>query len=93
MMKTLNLNKPVKLLDGTSMQDETGDVLVGKVLANYLVNAQSDDPMKVFGWCQKLYAGDAIELDASDVNKFKSLVTGLKVSDLLKAQVLSELLQ
>lgn len=91
-LDTIELNSPLLMLDGSPMKDESGDLItIGKVVANNLVNAQSDDPLKVFGWCQALYAGKPIELDASDLKKFESMVKSLKVGDLLKAQALQRL--
>jgi len=91
-MTTIELNAPILMLDGSPMQEASGEpVIIGKVIANNLVNAQSDDPIKVFGWCQALYEGKPLELDASDLKKFETMIKSLKVGDLLKAQVLQRL--
>lgn len=85
----LDLNIDVKNLDGTPMLDGENPVKLGKALASQLAQSQTDDPLKTWTWATKLHAGEAIELDPSDVAKFRTTVMSLtQASDMLKAQVL-----
>ncbi|MEY4332360.1 MAG: hypothetical protein RLZZ196_1098 [Bacteroidota bacterium] len=82
----INMNIPILGLDGKELPDAN----VGKLIAQTLVNTPKGDALKFFGWAQKLYAGSALELDASDTETLKNFI---KESDsitiLAKAQALA----
>ena len=58
----VNLNKPMRSLDGSDHQSET----LGKVLATYIVSQSKGDALKMYSWAMKLYEGKELELDKAD---------------------------
>lgn len=87
----LDFNQNLKSLDATDVKDETGAVLsLGKLLAGQLVSANKGDALKYFGWAQKTYAGETLELDKSDETTLKDFIKNNEVLTVLaKAQLLS----
>jgi hypothetical protein len=86
----VNLNIPVKNIDGTVIEGQT----VGQILANALVTQSKGDVLKIYGWGINLAANEPLELDESDKQLFKTMVTDLEtVTILLKGPVLQELLK
>ncbi len=68
----LNLNKKFKNVDGSEMEENS----MGRILANALAGIKSKniDSIKAMGWCDKLYHGNAIEIDLSDLNNLEKFV-------------------
>jgi hypothetical protein len=96
-LNSYDFNRPLVGLDGQPMPVSPQDpstVMLGQILSNMLVQSQSNDPIKVWGWAQKMYRGEPLLLDESDREKLSGLIMGLKTAaDLLKAQALTVLRQ
>lgn len=86
----LDFNQTLKGLDGSEALNEKGETLtVGKLLAAQLASANKGDALKLFGWAQKLHAGDALDLDKSDESTLKEFIKGSEsLTVLAKAQML-----
>lgn len=81
----LDLNVPIKNLDGENI----ADITIGKQIANALVSVSKGDALKYYDWAVKLNKGEAIEVDRTDLNKIKEFVENSEVfTILLKAQAL-----
>lgn len=87
----LDFNQTLKGLDGSAVQDVDGkDVTVGKLLAGQLASANKGDALKMFTWAQKVYNGEALDLDPSDTTTLKDFVKNNEAMTVLaKAQMLS----
>lgn len=82
----LDLNKSIIGLDGKEIPDSN----IGKLMASMLVNTSKGDPLKYFHWAQKLYAGEKLELDPSDVEILKAFIRdNEQMTILAKAQALA----
>ncbi len=93
-MNTINLNLPLKALDGTPVMEGLNELNLGKSLAGCLIQGQSKDPLKTYEICMKLSAGDEVQLDSSDLEAFKKLIKENPLAtDLLKGQALLEILK
>lgn len=86
----LDFNQALKGLDGKEVLNEKDEPLtVGKLLASQLAGASKGDALKLFGWAQKLYAGETLELDKSDEGTLKEFIKGCdSLTVLAKAQML-----
>lgn len=86
----LDFNKALKGLDGTDVKDEKNESLpVGKLLASQLASANKGDALKMFTWAQKVYAGEALDLDKSDEGTLKEFIkSNEQMTVLAKAQLL-----
>lgn len=86
----LDFNKALNGLDGKPLKgDEGKDLTVGRLLSGFLASHTKGDALKFFGWAQKLYNGEPIDLDESDKETLKEFVKnheGLTI--LAKAQIL-----
>ena len=85
-----DFNVTLKNLSGEVIKSETGgDQTVGKLLASTLANTNKGNAMKYFGWAQKLWNCETINLDKADK---KSLYEFIEQCDTLtnlgKAQIL-----
>lgn len=80
------MNVPILGLDGKELPESN----VGKLIAQVLVQSNRGDALKIWHWSQKLYAGEALDLDPSDRETLKNLI---KENDTLtvlsKAQALA----
>lgn len=87
----LDFNQTLKGLDGQPVKDEKDqEITLGKMLANQLAFSNKGDALKVFGWAQKIYAGEPLELDKSDESALKSLIKeNEQLTNAAKAQLLS----
>jgi hypothetical protein len=87
----LDFNQPLKGLDGTEIKDEKNEVItLGKMLAGQLASASKGDALKLFGWAQKTYNGESLELDKSDEDTLKEFIKSNEHLTVLgKAQLLS----
>lgn len=86
----LDFNKALKGLDGQEVKDEKNESLpVGKLLASQLASANKGDALKMFTWAQKVYAGEALDLDKSDEGTLKEFIkSNEQMTVLAKAQLL-----
>lgn len=86
----LDFNVALKGLDGQDVVDEKNEpVRVGKLLAGQLAFSNKGDALKMFHWAQKMYAGEALDLDKSDESTLKEFIkTNESLTVLAKAQIL-----
>jgi hypothetical protein len=81
----LYLNFDLKDLAGNPIPDAN----CGKAVATALSQNAEGDALKYWGWATKLYQGEVLDLDASDVQTLKGFITTSKtLTVLLKGQVL-----
>lgn len=62
MKKLTGLTKPVDDLDGNPIPGET----VGKMMANVLARAQSDDPVRAMMIAMQIYKEKSVDLEDAD---------------------------
>lgn len=88
---TLDFTGLLKGLDGQPIKDEKNeDITLGKLLANQLAFTGKGDALKLFSWAQKMYNGEALELDKSDEGTLKELIkNNEQLTVLAKAQMLT----
>ena len=85
----INLNKPLLGLDGVPIEDATGPILIGKLLANALMQAKSEAPMKTLDWARKLWLGAPLDLDKQDTSLFRKLIDECTtMTDMVRGQIL-----
>lgn len=87
----LDFNQTLKGLDGQEVKDADGSgITLGKLLSGLLASANKGDALKLFTWAQKLYNGEALDLDPSDSSTLKEFVkNNEQLTVLAKAQLLS----
>lgn len=87
----LDFNGTLKGLDGKEIKDEKDEVItLGKMLANQLAFTGKGDALKMFNWAQKMYNGEALDLDKSDEGVLKEFIkSNEQLTVLAKAQLLS----
>ena len=87
----LDFNGTLKGLDGKEVLDEKSEVItLGKMLANQLAFTGKGDALKLFNWAQKMYNGEALDLDKSDEGVLKEFIkNNEQLTILAKAQLLS----
>lgn len=87
----LDFNTSMKGLDGTEVKDMDGtSITLGKLLASQLASSNKGDALKLFTWAQKVYNGEALDLDPSDETTLKEFIKGNEsLTVLAKAQLLS----
>jgi hypothetical protein len=87
----LDFNQTLKGLDGTEVKDMDGtSITLGKLLSSQLASANKGDALKMFTWAQKVYNGDALDLDPSDESTLKEFIKSNEALTVLaKAQLLS----
>ncbi len=95
----LDFNKPALTLEGKPYKEivsENGqqvitenDLILGKIIANNLVNSpEPGDLYKLTDWGKSLYAGEVLELDKPDTDKFKKIIEDSKTTiRLIKRQM------
>lgn len=66
----LNFNFHLVGLDGVEIKN--GEA--GKIIASALANSTKGDPLKYWDWANKLYRGESLDLDPSDVAKLKTFI-------------------
>lgn len=82
----LNFDKKFKDLSG---KEVTSQGTLGQFLANALSGENKGDPIKIYGWALKLYAGETIDLDKSDQAKLKAIIESSEsMTVMAKAQLL-----
>lgn len=75
----LNLNIPLTQIDGTPIPGKT----VGQFLAESIVSQAKGDVIKLYGWGIKLAANEPLELDESDRQMLKDVVTNSEAMTIL----------
>lgn len=85
-----DFNKPLQNLAGDPVLDEKDKPLtIGKVLGNALVSGAKGDALKFWGWGQKLYNAQKIDLDKSDHRTIKDFIEQCEtITILAKGQML-----
>lgn len=85
-----DFNKEIKNLAGDPLLDEKGKpVTAGKILANALVSGAKGDALKFWGWGQKLYNAQKIDLDKADQRTITEFVENSEtITILAKGQIL-----
>ncbi len=72
----LNFNQPLLQLDGTPFKEGDQDTLLCKVLATALTFiTEGIEPLKALDWMVKLQQGEVLDLDRTDQEKLKKLIT------------------
>ena len=86
----LNLNFPIKGLDGQPLKDKDNkEIFACQLLANQIANRPNGDVLKLFGWAQKLYNKVPLSLDKSDEKTLRELIeTNEQMTILVKGQLL-----
>lgn len=87
----LDFNGSLLGLDGQPVKDEAKqEITLGKMLANQIAFSGKGDALKLFGWAQKMYAGETLDLDATDTETLKTLIKdNEQLTILAKAQLLN----
>lgn len=82
----INLNKSIIDLSGKEIEGSN----LGQLLAQMLASASTkENAVKMYYWAQKLYVGEEIDLDPSDLSILKSFVeNNEQLTVLAKAQIL-----
>jgi hypothetical protein len=84
-MKTIDLNKSIKDLDGKEIEGSN----LGKLVAQMLVTSSKGDALKFMAWALKLHAGETLELDPSDKETLRNFIKDHEQLTILsKAQML-----
>lgn len=84
-MTTINLNKPIKDLDGKEIEGSN----LGQLVAQMLVTSTKGDALKYMSWAMKLHAKETLELDPSDKETLKNFIKDHEQLTILsKAQML-----
>lgn len=95
-MVKIDLSAPLTGINGKQLISEETQkpvvTTVGVTLANYLLNSEQTEPVKVLDWCRKLDKNEPIELDKTDAEKFRKACDSLKMSVLIKGQVIEALM-
>ncbi len=87
-LKKIDLNFPFLGLDGKEIPDTNA----GKFLGNALAHNNKGDAVKQFGIATRLYTGEPIELDKSDIDMIIEFVKSSDgFSNLSEAQILAVL--
>lgn len=85
----INLNVQVKDIEGEVLKDEVDKpLLLNKVLAQHLSRKSDGDALKLFFWAKKLYEGEELDMDVSDLQMFKAAIQSLPLFALVKGQAL-----
>lgn len=85
----LDFNKPIKGLDGNSVKDSNGELILGKLLSEQLAFSNKGDALKLFNWAQKIYNGESLDIDKSDEATLKEFIKNNEnFTILVKAQLL-----
>lgn len=84
-MTTIDLNKPIKDLDGKEIEGSN----LGQLVAQMLVTSTKGDALKYMSWAMKLHAKETLELDPSDKETLKNFIKDHEQLTILsKAQML-----
>jgi hypothetical protein len=82
----INLNKSIVDLSGKEIEGSN----LGQLLSQMLASASTkENAVKMYYWAQKLYSGEELDLDPSDLSILKSFVeSNEQLTVLAKAQIL-----
>lgn len=84
-MKKIDLDFNLKNLLG----EEIKDGHAGKIVAETLASAADGDALKNWGWANKFYKREPVDLDRSDFDKLKNFIESHKgLPAITKAQIL-----
>ena len=78
---TIELNEPIKDLDGKPMVPD--GLTVGKVLGNVLVNQPEGNAVKFYEWAMSWHKGQIVEVDTSDWDLIYKFVENNKTLNVL----------
>jgi hypothetical protein len=82
----INLNKSIVDLSGKEIEESNLGQLVSQLLAS---SSSKENTIKMYYWAQKLYAGEELDLDPTDLSILKSFIEGNEqLTILAKAQIL-----
>jgi len=83
-------NIDLKDLDGKPLKDATGkNETAGRLLARTLASQSKGDALKLFGWAQKIWNCEKLDLDNADQKTLNEFVENSEVMTVLaKAQIL-----
>lgn len=85
----INLNKNLNGLDGKELNDSN----IGKIVATALASSTQGDALKMMSWATKLYNGEELDLDPSDLITFKEFInSNQNFTVLLKCRILETLI-
>lgn len=86
----LNFDKPFVGLNGSPISDTNQ----GETLATALsesIGAKENDSLKFWGWAQKIYKKEEVDLDLADQKKLREFIENTNFKTLAKAQLLETL--
>lgn len=64
----------------------------GKMIAGLLMSELKGDAEKLFDWAMSFNSANAVEMDSSDLSKFKDLITkSERISTMVKAPIIKYL--
>lgn len=91
MSSVLDFNQELKGLDGQAIKDEKNEsITLGKMLSGQLAFGSKGDALKLFNWAQKMYNGEALDLDKSDEGVLKEFIkSNEQLTIIAKAQLLA----
>jgi hypothetical protein len=82
----LNFNIPILDLEDKEVDNSN----IGKTIANALHQSRTGDALKYWDWAKKLYKGEPLDLDPSDVQTLKNFIlTDENFFVILRAQALA----
>jgi len=81
----INFNKNLLDLDGKEIEGAN----IGKVVAQSLISGGKGDALKFWHWANKMYQGEALDLDPTDAEVLKNFIKENETMTILvKAQAL-----
>jgi hypothetical protein len=85
----LDFNKPLLTLDRKPAKDQfSEEVVLNKLLAGQLANSNKGDATKLVFLAQKMFDGEVIDVDKSDVEVLKNFINNSEhLTNLMKAQM------
>lgn len=85
----INLNKALRDLSGKEIEGSNMGKLLSQILAS---SSTKENAVKMYYWATKLYAGEELDLDPTDLSIFKNFVENNESLTILsKAQILEEI--
>jgi len=86
---SINLNIPIKDLDGKPLDAANAPATLGKMLASVLASSNQGKAIKMLDWALALHGGEVIELDNEDYGTLRSFVEdSTTMTNLAKGQIL-----
>lgn len=85
----LSFEKPLLGIDGKEILDNNDPLSMSKIVANLFANSQTQEPAKYVDWAIKIWNGQEIEVDRSDLEKIKTFITTHQgLSNLARVRIL-----